>query len=109
MTKLPPIPSIIVLGLALLLLPTGALAQTYLIDTGPGGNTFPAPSLFFNTTNGSFQSLAGQFTLTSGAVVDSVEGWVGPCFCGGGTLEVKIRADASGLPGNSLFSKTYAL
>ena len=53
------------------------------------------------------QFLAGQFTLASGATLDSVQAWmdVGQ----GGSLEVKISTDNSGVPGTSFFSKTYTL
>jgi hypothetical protein len=86
-----------------------------LVDTGPGGTNFSsAPGLASGGANllaanifGNFQFLAGQFTLTNGAILDSVEAWMRVDT--GGSLTVNLRSDNNGIPGGSVFSKTYTL
>src|SRR5260370_641463 len=103
------------LGLAASLLSPIASAQpALLVDTGAGssaglplfgtGSTTcsPQPACAL-----SFQYLAGQFTLPNGATLDSVQGWMsvgGPM-----SMVVRIYTDNSGVPGTSIFSKTYGL
>jgi hypothetical protein len=110
--------SILFIALTLLLsLPTGVAAAEVLVDTGPAStSTNTAPSLFATSGTGcspqpscatNFQFLAGQFTLTNGATLDSVEGWMR--VNAGGSLEVKIRADNNGIPGSSIYSQTYVV
>jgi hypothetical protein len=91
---------------------TSASAQTptLLVDTGPGSNASCGCGLALipsNVANGNFQFVAGRFTLTVATSVELVEGWMGPVFAGG--MQVHIRSDANGLPGNSVFSKTYSM
>jgi len=88
--------------------------STLLIDTGPGGsNPIGALSLFSSGSTTcspqpqcaiSFQFLAGQFTLAREARLESVQGWMSG---GGGSIAVVIRAENDGIPGSSIFSKTY--
>jgi len=80
-----------------------------LVNTGPGNPTTAGGyALFASGSGGNFQFLAGQFTLTSGATLDSVQAWMDVGGVGG-SLEVKISADNSGVPGTSIFSKIYTL
>lgn len=108
--------SLVLTALGLLLsLPVSASAVELLIDTGPGTtNTIGSPALFSigSTTcspqpacAASFQHIGAQFTLTSAATLDSVEGWMSSFS--GGSIEVKIRADSNGLPGTVIFSQSY--
>jgi hypothetical protein len=85
-----------------------------LIDTGPGGSSdIGALGLFSSGSTTcspqpacatSFQFLAGQFTLAREARLESVQGWMSG---GGGSIDVMIRAENGGIPGSSIFSKTY--
>jgi hypothetical protein len=104
---------IVALAMLIAVLPAAdGAAQTLLVDTGAASNVLPAPSLFNNRPGGlpgSFNLLAGQFTLANGALIDGAQAWLGPCFCFGGTLDVRIRLDDGGLPGAVILSKTYAL
>ncbi len=88
------------------LAPTKVVAQsTYLIDTGPGAtSSIGGSSLFAGGSatcspqpqcSQAFQFLAGQFTLHQAASIESVEIWVAG-FGTGGSMDVKIRADANG-------------
>lgn len=84
----------------------GEARAALLVDTGPGGtSSVGSISLFASPAH--FQHLAGRFTLSSPASLDSVEGWMGP-FGTGGSIAVKIRADGS-VPGTAIYSKTYTL
>ena len=79
-------------------------AQTahFLVDTGPGSTTLStAPVLAAG------QLLAGQFTLTTAATLDSVQAWM--YVSTAGSLNVKISTDNSGLPGTAVFSKSYSM
>jgi hypothetical protein len=81
-----------------------------LVDTGPGGTSSIGADSLFNdgTGSGSFQFLAGQFDLSNGAVVNQLEGWMGP-FSFAGDIEVKLYSDIAGLPGDVLYSKLYSV
>jgi hypothetical protein len=91
-----------------------ASTSDLLVDTGPGGSSdIGAFSLFSSgSTTCSpqpacatfFQFLAGQFTLVREARLESVQGWMSG---GGGSIDVMIRAENGGIPGSSIFSKTY--
>jgi hypothetical protein len=98
------------------------LAPAYIIDTGPGGtNSIGSSAMFASGSTtcspqpacaGHFQELAGRFTLTRGANVQSVEGWMSVGVAG--TLDVHIRSDstpAAGphIPGHSLDSVRYSV
>lgn len=101
----------------ILLLSSAAAAAELLIDTGPGSNdTSGGPALLSvgDTTctpqpncSLAFQFLGGEFTLDSEAELDSVEGWM--ALFQVGSIDVKIRANNNGIPGNVIFSKTYDL
>jgi hypothetical protein len=114
-------------ALAALMLPPTLTAQALLVDTGqPTGSSFSGPSLFASGSTlcspqpacqSNFQLLAAQFTLSQAATLDSVRIWIGS-FGNAGALDVKIRSDNHGLPGDtqppylgpvSIFSKTYTL
>jgi hypothetical protein len=107
----------VALGFGTSLSTRAASAPELLVDTGPAStNTIGGSSLFSKGSTGcspqpscgnSFQFLGGQFTLTSAAALDSVEGWMGGFS--GGSVEVKIRADNNGLPGIVIFSRTYTV
>jgi hypothetical protein len=91
----------------LLLLFSGMAGAETLVTTGPGGTSSIGSSSLFGTgsqtcspqpaCSASFQFLAGQFTLPSGATLDSVEGWMGPGGSGG-SLAVKILTDCQRSP-----------
>jgi hypothetical protein len=79
-------------------------AANLLVDTGPGSNSSTNSNSVFNNTNGTFQYLAGQFTLTSGAIVDRADGWFGPFSSG--ASNARIYTDDNGLPGTPIYSTT---
>ena len=101
----------------ILFLPGGVAASELLVDTGPASaSTAGAPSLFASGNSGcspqpscaaSFQFLAGQFRLSAGATLSSVEGWIS--VQASGSVEIKIRADNNGIPGASIYSQPYGL
>lgn len=105
---------------AALFLPTGANAQTLLVDTGAGGTSSIGAYDLFGTDNttcspqpdclGYFNFIAGQFTLTHAASLDSVQGWMGP-FGSGGQVNVIIYPDNKGFPGvlTPIYSQTFTL
>src|SRR3989449_2785657 len=104
------------LGLAASLLAQIAVAQpALLVDTGAGSGVPGIPLFGTGSTTCSpqpgcasnFQYLAGQFTLANGATLDSVQGWMS--VAGAMSMVVRIYADNSGVPGTSIFSKTYTL
>jgi hypothetical protein len=82
----------------------GGATPALLIDTGPASS--PGLSLI-PASAGNFQFIAARFTLAVPTVITSVEGWMGPVFAGG--MNIQIRSDANGLPGASVFSKSYAM
>src|SRR2546426_526654 len=93
-----------------------AVAQpALLVDTGAGSGVPGIPLFGTGSTTCSpqpgcasnFQYLAGQFTLANGATLDSVQGWMS--VAGAMSMVVRIYADNSGVPGTSIFSKTYTL
>jgi hypothetical protein len=109
---------------AIALTASSAQAQTYLVDTGPGGtSSIGAPTAFAagSTTcspqpacAAHFQYLAAQFTLTQAVNIDAIELWT--VSSTGGSIDVKIREDVNGLPStnapplfsaNSVYSKRY--
>ena len=89
--------------------------STLLIDTGPGSTeTIGSRSIFAAgsstcspqpSCSTSYQFLGAQFNLSESARLESVEGWM---HNNTGSIDVHIRADNSGLPGASLYSKNYA-
>ncbi len=98
-----------------LLLASGIYGQpTLLVDTGAGSASGQA---MFGTGNPTcqpqttcqtyFQYLAGKFTLTTAATLDSVQGNMS--VGGNMTMAVKIYTDNNGKPGTSIFSKSYPL
>jgi hypothetical protein len=87
-----------------------------LFDTGPGGlggvgtldlfasgatNCSPQPACAVH-----FQLLGGQFTLASDATIDGVQAWM-DTFAG--SMDVHIRADASGRPGTDVHTQNYSM
>src|SRR3989454_1380264 len=93
---------------------TGGVGGKPLIDTGPGGSSDIGAFGLFSSGSTTcspqpacatfFQFLAGQFTLAREARLESVQGWMSG---GGGSIDVMIRAENGGIPGSSIFSKTY--
>ena len=96
------------------------LAAAYIIDTGPGGTSSIGSSGMFASGSTTcspqpacaahFQFLAGKFTLTRAANVQSVEGWMSVGV--GGALNVHIRTDSTPpagahIPGHSLHTAQY--
>jgi hypothetical protein len=87
-----------------------------LFDTGPGGpGGFGTIDLFaFGSSSCSpqpacglhFQFLGGQFTLANDATIDGVQGWM---ETSAGSMDVHIRADASGRPGTDVYSQNYSM
>ncbi len=116
----------LVIGLLLaVLLPGVAAAQPYLVDTGSAGtNSIGSYGLFgASATNCSpqptcglnFQFLAARIVLPQAATVTGVDLWVVP-FSFGGSMNVRIREEANGLPAanapplfsaNSIYARTY--
>src|SRR3954470_9642700 len=103
----------------LLIAPPLARAQSFSIDTGPGGSTtIGSPALFASGSTACspqpacsvhFQFLAGQFTLTTATSIDTIQVLVAG---GNGSMAVKIRpSTATGVPSlaTSLYSKTYTV
>ena len=89
-------------------------ASVLLIDTGPGQAAVGFGLSGTSTGFPNYQFLAGKFTLSADANLDSVEGWMkifGAFGTGAsnGVMNVHIRADNSGLPGNSLYTKAYTV
>ena len=86
------------------------VASSLLVDTGPGES---APGTGLSGTSPGFtiyQLLAGKFTLVNEANIESVEGWMKVFgLAGDGRMDVHIRSDNAGLPGASIYSKTYTL
>ena len=69
-----------------------AMAQTYVVDTGPGANT-GGLSLTAN------QHLAGQFTLGLGHEINGLEGWmIYPTITGDLPVYVVLYGDDDGVP-----------
>jgi hypothetical protein len=109
-------PASFFIALLFLIFPTYVVAADVLIDTGPGStNTIGGLGLFSSGDTtctpqpacaSFFQFLAGQFTLTNRATLSSVEGWMDNISKG--SIEIKIRTNSNGLPGDTIFSKTYA-
>jgi hypothetical protein len=94
----------------------------YIIDTGPSGTTSVGSSAMFASGSTSclpqpacaahFQFLAGKFTLTHTANVQSVEGWLSSGSTG--LLDVHIRTDSAPpagahVPGHSLHTAQYSV
>ena len=91
-----------------------ATASVLLIDTGPGQAAVGFGLSGTSTGFPIYQFLAGRFTLSADANLDSVEGWMkifGAFGTGAsnGVMNVHIRADNGGLPGSSLYSKAYTV
>jgi hypothetical protein len=113
-------------AVALSLLCAGPVAaQTYLIDTGQGSTSsigavglFAAGSTVCSPQPACavhFQFLGARIVLDQAASIDSISLWIGP-FGTGGSMDVKIRAEANGLPSvdppplyspDSIYSKRY--
>ena len=111
--------------LAACLVPAEAGAQGYLIDTGSAGtnsigsygliaagatNCSPQPSC-----GQAFNYLAARVVLPQASTVTGIDLWVVP-FSSGGSMTIKIREEANGLPAsnlpplfsaNSIYAKTY--
>jgi hypothetical protein len=100
-------------------------AQTYLIDTGPGGTSSIGATALFGSDSSlcvppncdvrDFQYLAARITLPQAATVTGIDLWV-VRFSSGGSMTVKIREEVAGLPAasapplfsaNSIYAKTY--
>lgn len=107
-----------------MLIPSLASAQGLLFDTGAAGtNSIGSISLFGSgsttcTSPGcasDFQFLAARIVLPQASTVTGVDLWVVP-FSFGGSMTIKIREEANGLPAagapplfsaNSIYAKTY--
>jgi len=85
-----------------------AASAALLVDTGSAGtSSIGSTSLFNSAQNGSYQYLSGQFVLTEGALIDSLDGWMGPNSAGG-EINLKLYANTNtNLPGATLYSKTF--
>ena len=89
--------------------------STLLIDTGPGGSEIIGSRSMFAagsstcspqpSCSASYQFLGAQFNLSENVRLESVEGWM---YNNTGSIDVHVRADNSGLPGASLYSKNYS-
>lgn len=104
--------------LASALLSNRAVPADTLVDTGPGESDFSHPAYALISRGDTacepqpfctndFLFLAGQFTLPTGATIDTIEAWIFKLAVG--SVDVVIRVDDNGLPGASIFSQTYSV
>ena len=107
------------LAAMMLAIPVGAAAQTFSIDTGPGGSSsLGSPAVFASGATAcspqpacaaNFQFLAGQLNLPSAAAIDSIQIWA---VGNAGSMDITIRpSTANGVPSltTSLYTKRYAV
>ncbi len=76
----------------------GAANAATIIDTGAGPNYSGGWSL------GSYQWLAGEFSLGTATTITDVYGWIG----GNGTATAAIYTDGGDVPGTELFSAAFS-
>lgn len=112
--------------LGCLVLASTATAQTYLVDTGPGGTFNLNNVALFAEGNTSctpqpdcsiaYQFVSARITLLEAATLDTIEAWMAPGEAG--SIDVRIRAEFDGFPAvnppplfspDSLYSKTFTL
>lgn len=88
-----------------IVLSTPAFSDT-LIDTGAGSTeAVGSPVLFGPSDSGWFQYLAGEFTLSQAAKIETVSGWMD--WSGGGGVQIKLYSDGGSTPGAELFSQDF--